>query len=126
VKQSPLDTIREALEKAKDALDGSEINMNNYSEDEVSKLDQASTVAWWAIRDSLAAICSLSEETSEDAPIQKEAIVLEARKFARDLWRCDDHPGGLDWLYRAGDLIAADRERIRRETREECKLVAIL
>ena len=57
-----IDKVREALEKARDALNGTEINMSNYGDEEVSALNQASTVAWWAIRDTLAALSAIDPE----------------------------------------------------------------
>ncbi len=41
--------------------------MSNYGEDEVAKLNHASTVAWWAIRDTLGALDEIRAEALKDA-----------------------------------------------------------
>jgi hypothetical protein len=51
-----MDTVRSELAKAVGALNDSEMNMSNYTEDEVVNLNNASTVAWWAIREAIKAL----------------------------------------------------------------------
>lgn len=51
-----LEKVKTLLQEATNALNGSEINMNNFNDDDVDKLNTASTTAWWAIRDSLSVI----------------------------------------------------------------------
>jgi hypothetical protein len=51
-----IEKIKAALKLSRDELDGTELNINNYNEEDVEKLFRASTIAWWTIGDTLAAL----------------------------------------------------------------------
>jgi len=70
--------IKAALELARNELDGTEININNYNAEDVEKLNHASTFAWGAIRDALAAL-----EAYDPDAIRRECL-LDARAALND------------------------------------------
>ena len=69
--------VRKQLEDARDALNGTEINVNNYSTFDVAILNRASTVAWWAIRDAISVLADIAPEAirRECARSAKQAIL---------------------------------------------------
>ena len=62
-----IDIIRAMLEKARDTLNATEINITNYTQEEVETLNSASTVAWWAIRDAITGLDTIRAEARAEA-----------------------------------------------------------